>query len=318
MPEKVAKIDFISLKTAIEGKKWHTSCLGRRLTEVERIREIITSSQNKYVSLARGLANKKNRENEKKFRFDGVKLLCEAVKAGLELDFLLICEREESAVLEKAERLYGVRESDISCKAMTVSAAIFDKLSEEQAPEGVIAVAKYASSLHCERAAESLKDTEKAEKILLLESVRDPQNVGAIIRVAAAFGVDRIVISRDCADIYSSKTVRASMGTLFSIKIDKVEDIPCAIKSLAESGRRIFAAALNREAQRLGEFSVLEGDCVVIGNEGHGLSIEAIEACGRTVFIPMSDRVESLNAATAAAVLVWEFFGSQGKGGKQI
>lgn len=282
---------------------------------MEMIRETVTSSQNKYVSLARGLANKKNRENEKKFRFDGVKLLCEAVKKGLELEFILISEHEENSVLEKAEKLYGVKETDINCKAIKVVSSVFDKLSEEQAPEGVICVAKYAQNVHCERDAEFFKSIDESEKILLLESVRDPQNVGAIIRVAAAFGVDRIVMSKDCADIYSSKTVRASMGTLFSTKVDRVEDIPCAIRNLTDLGRRVFAAALNREAQRLGEFAVQNGDCVVVGNEGHGLSDEAIAACGRTVFIPMSDRVESLNAATAAAVLVWEFFGSQNNGG---
>lgn len=287
----------------------------RRLIKVEKIIETVTSSQNKYVSLVRGLANKKNRENEKKFRFDGVKLMCEAVKKGLELDFLLISENEEKAVLDKAEKLYGVNENDINCKAIRVVSSVFDKLSEEQAPEGVICVAKYAQDMHCERDTEFFKSIGKNEKILLLESVRDPQNVGAIIRVAAAFGVDRIVMSKDCADIYSSKTVRASMGTLFSTKVDRVADIPCAIRNLNDSGRRIFAAALNREAQKLGEFSISNGDCVVIGNEGHGLSDEAIAACGRTVFIPMSDRVESLNAATAAAVLVWEFFGSQSNGG---
>lgn len=282
---------------------------------MEMIRETVTSSQNKYVSLARGLANKKNRENEKKFRFDGVKLFCEAVKKGLELDFLLISESEENSVFEKAEKLYGVRKSDITCKVIKVASSVFDKLSEEQAPEGVICVAGYVSELHGEPDVESFRNTDTNEKILLLESVRDPQNVGAIIRVAAAFGVDRIVMSKDCADIYSSKTVRASMGTLFSTRVDKVADIPCVIRNLTESGRRVFAAALDREALKLGEFSICSGDCVVIGNEGHGLSDEAIAACGRTVFIPMSDRVESLNAATAAAVLVWEFFGSQNKGG---
>lgn len=284
---------------------------------MEKIIETVTSSQNKYVSLARGLANKKNRENEKKFRFDGVKLLCEAVKKGLELDFLLTSENEEKSVFEKAEKLYGVKETDINCKAIKVASSVFDKLSEEQAPEGVICVARYAQDMHCERDAEFFKNIDKSEKILLLESVRDPQNVGAIIRVAAAFGVDRIVMSKDCADIYSSKTVRASMGTVFSTRVDRVADIPCVIKHLGESGRRVFAAALNREAQRLGEFSICNGDCVVIGNEGHGLSDDAIAACERTVFIPMSDRVESLNAATAAAVLVWEFFGSQNNGGRE-
>ena len=280
---------------------------------MENIKEVITSSQNKYVSLARGLASKKAREGAEKFRFDGVKLLCEAVKRGVELDFLLFSESERESVLEKAERLYGIKESDIKCRAMTVADQVFSKLSEEQAPEGVICVAEYMKSMHRSMSAGTRFDAENGEKILLLESVRDPQNVGAIVRVAAAFGVDRIVMSNDCADIYNSKTLRASMGAIFASRIDRSADLPCTIRDITASGRRVFAAALNREAAVLGQLEIVEGDCVLIGNEGHGLSDAAIEACGQSVFIPMSDGVESLNAATAAAVLVWEFFGSCGK-----
>ena len=151
--------------------------------------------------------------------------------------------------------------------------------------------------------------TNGQERVLLLESVRDPQNVGAIIRAAAAFSVDRIVMSRDCADIYNQKAVRASMGALFSMKIDRVDSVSDAICALRGGGRRVFAAALDREAQRLGDLGILPGDCVVIGNEGHGLTKEVIDASTGSVYIPMSDGVESLNAATAAAVLCWEFFG---------
>ena len=272
-------------------------------------KEVITSPQNQYVSLARGLANKKNREKERLFRFDGVKLMCEAVKKGIDIDFVLIEENKLDFVLEKAEKLYGIRENELDFKAFFVSESLFGRLSEEMAPEGVICVAKYAEELHCEIAEGELSSASKREKILLLESVRDPLNVGAILRVAAAFGVDRVVMSGDCADIYNSKTVRASMGTVFGVRIGRVSDIPCAVKELQSSGRRVFAAALDRDSKKLGNFEMRSGDCVIIGNEGHGLSDETIIACDQAVFIPMADGVESLNAATAAAVLVWEFFG---------
>lgn len=272
-------------------------------------REVVTSPQNKYVSLARGLANKKNREKERLFRFDGVKLMCEAIKKGVVIRFILASESEWSEVAEKAEKLYGIRESDVECPVISVQKSVFDRLSEEMAPEGVICVAEYEDKLHRELGEGDKIGCVDEEKVLILESVRDPQNVGAIVRVAAAFGVDRIVMSRDCADIYNSKTLRASMGTVFGIRIDRVANIPCSVKELQSSGRRILAAALERDSKKLGEFEIRNGDCVIIGNEGHGLSAEAIEACDGTVFIPMSDGVESLNAATAAAVLVWEFFG---------
>ena len=270
--------------------------------------EIITSSQNKYVSLARSLGDRKIREKNKLFRYDGIKLLCEGIRKGVRNEYILIAENEYDSVFEKAEKLYGISEKDINCHIVRVTDRLFERLSEEKAPEGVICVAKYMDGIH--RSVDSLGKIGANEKILLLESVRDPQNVGAIIRVAVAFGVDRIVMGRDCADIYNSKTVRASMGTLFGTYIDRVADIPSAIREIKSLGRRVFAAALDRDAERLGEFERMEGDCVIIGNEGHGLTSEAIEACGKTVFIPMADGVESLNAATAAAVLVWEFFGS--------
>ncbi|MBQ8408152.1 MAG: RNA methyltransferase [Clostridia bacterium] len=281
---------------------------------MEISREIITSSQNQFVSLTRGLANKKNRESEKLFRFDGVKLMCEAIRNGVELAFVLVCESEIDAVLEKAKRLYGIKANDINCRVYTVSRSVFERLTEESAPEGVICVARYMDRLHRRSDREACYEN-FSERILLLESVRDPQNVGAIVRVSAAFGVDRIVMSSDCADIYNSKTLRASMGTLFGVRIDRVDDFPCAVKKIISCGRRVFAAALERDAQRLGELELRRGDCVIIGNEGHGLSEETLQASSGCVYIPMAESVESLNAATAAAVLVWEFFGSN-RGGR--
>lgn len=142
---------------------------------------------------------------------------------------------------------------------------------------------------------------------MLLESVRDPSNVGAIIRSAAAIGIDRLILSEDCADIYHPRAVRASMGTLFAQPIDRVSDLGSAISALRANGRRVFAATLTEDAAKLGSFPVRAGDCVVIGNEGHGLSDATVALCDRAVIIPMSGRAESFNAAVAASILMWEF-----------
>ncbi len=273
--------------------------------------EVITSSQNQYVSLARGLSDRKNREKSNLYRFDGIKLVCEAMKKGVELELLLVKESNRESLAARAAQLYSIKLGDAKCRILTVSDSLFDKISEENAPEGVIAVAKYDRNRHRSMTAPSPDEYDNTEKLILLESLRDPQNVGAIFRAAAAFGVERIIMSRDCADIYSSKTVRASMGTLFSMNVDRVESIPETVKALKALGRRVFASALDEGAAKIGSFDAIDGDCVVIGNEGHGLCEETISACTGSVYIPMTEGVESLNAATAAAVILWEFFGSK-------
>ena len=272
--------------------------------------EIITSSQNKYVSLARALSDRKQRQKSSLYRFDGVKLMCEAIVKGARIDFLLLGESAYDTVTSRARELYGVDLEALECRKICVCDDVFEKISEENSPEGVITVAKFDENRHRTLDRDGMDVTE-GENILLLESVRDPGNVGAILRTAAAFSVDRVIIGRDCADIYNSKTLRASMGAVFSMRIDRVESVSDAVRSIRSKGRRVFAAALDDRAVRLGRESFLPGDCVVIGNEGHGLSRDVLEACDSSVYIPMSDGVESLNAAVAASVLMWEFFGSK-------
>ena len=190
-----------------------------------------------------------------------------------------------------------------------MSNEVFDKISEEKSPEGVICVARYIDKFQKNvtiyNSADFLHLSE--ERIVLLESVRDPSNIGAVIRSAAAMGIDRLIVSSDCADFYHPKAVRASMGTLFNQRIDRVESLPQAVEALRGQGRRVFAATLDSRAVRLGDFPLQKGDCVVIGNEGHGLTEETVAACDHSVIIPMSSRAESLNAAVAASVLMWEF-----------
>lgn len=270
--------------------------------------EVITSAQNKYVSLARLLYERKQRQKSSLYRFDGVKLLCEALTNGVELEFLLICESSYGAVSEKMWTLYSIALEKLECRVIIVSDSLFAKISEENAPEGIVAVAKYDGKRHREICAAEIT-VKDGENVLLLESVRDPQNVGAILRTAAAFSVDRVIMSRDCADIYNSKTLRASMGAVFALRIDRVDSIPDAVSVMRGCGRRVFAAAIDKSAVRLGVAEFSSGDCVVIGNEGHGLSEETVKVCDASVYIPMSSVVESLNAAVAAAVIMWEFFG---------
>jgi TrmH family RNA methyltransferase len=275
--------------------------------------EIITSRQNRRVVELMKLDDRRAREKTRTFRFDGVKLLCEALRRGVELESVFLRVGTADRVAARMEELYGCALSEVGCPVFGVEDSLFEKISQENAPDGVITVAKYIDKSHnfIIIYKEDEIDARKDSPILLLESVRDPLNVGAIIRSAAALGVGRLIMSADCADLYHPKTLRAAMGPLFSMPITRVEDLAGTITALRQSGRRIYAAALDDTAVRLGsqEFDAeREGHPVgaVIVNEGHGLSESVIAACDRSVYIPMEADTESLNAGVAAALIMWE------------
>ena len=271
--------------------------------------EVIRSRQNRAVSELVRRTDRRVREETRTFRFDGVKLAKEALSAGVELPAVFLKESSAETILRELEDARKTAVWDMIGKVYTLSDDLFDRISEEKSPEGVICCAKYLDKLQKIVTIYNVKDDPALarERIVLLESVRDPVNLGAIIRCAAALGVDRLILSTDCADIYHPRTVRASMGTLFRQKIDRTDRLPEAIGQLREQGRRVFAATLDGRARKLGGFEPLPGDCVVIGNEGHGLSEEVCRAATDSVFIPMEERAESLNAAVAAGILMWEF-----------
>ncbi len=277
--------------------------------------EIITSRQNRRVVELMKLDDRRAREAGRHFRFDGLKLLCEALRRGVEPEAVYVRESSADRLAERMEALYGYTPADICCPIFGVSDGLFDKISTENAPEGVIGVAKYLDKCHkmstiYERDGHAPAPT---APILLLESVRDPLNVGAVIRSAAALGVSELVISADCADIYHPRTLRAAMGPLFSLPITRVTDMEGSIRALRAAGHRVYAAALDHTAFSLGSPALVEDmaksplpPCAVIGNEGHGLTDGTIAACDRSVYIPMQADTESLNAGVAAALILWE------------
>lgn len=268
----------------------------------------VTSRQNPFVKELCALSDKKKRRQTNSFRFDGVKLFAEAVKSSIPL--LNIVLREDALeslapLCDVALECGLVKSDDIVC----VSTEVFDKISEEKSPEGVICVAKMQEELHKALSPEELlKELFAGERILLAESLRDPGNLGTVMRSCLALGIDRLILTDDCADIYSPRTVRAAMGALFKQKTLTVglSEMPRTIELLRKSDRKIYAAALHREALNIDTIDMSAGDGFVIGNEGHGLSEAVIDACTACAVIPMAEGAESLNAAAAAAICIWE------------
>ena len=251
--------------------------------------EIITSKNNAAVMAAAKLADKKYREREGKFAFEGIKLFEEAHKAGVRFSRVFVTE----AAYEKyAERLSCLENGVLT----VVSDAVYEKLSFENAPQGVFSVAEYFSP----------KTANGSSFVLLLDGVADPGNFGAILRSAEAFGVDAVYTGKNGADLYNPKTVRACMGSIFRLDVRRSESIAGDIRALQKDGFRVFATALDKRSRDLREVDFSGKIAFVIGNEGHGVSAETLEACDGTVIIPMHEGPESLNAAVAASVVMWE------------
>jgi len=283
--------------------------------------DVIASRQNRRIVELMKLDDRRAREKSRLFRFDGVKLLCEAIRRGVELEGIFLRVGTAHKVADRMVELYGCTISQARCPVFGVEDDLFEKISQENAPEGVITVAKYLDKSHKNIIIYNKDEIHlpSSAPVMLLESVRDPLNVGAIIRSAAALGVGHLILSDDCADIYHPRTLRAAMGPLFSLPMTRVKDLPGSIRALRDQGRRVYAAALDDSALCLGspDWEAEQGSdrdcaapcaapCAVIGNEGHGLSSEVIAACDRSVYIPMEAGTESLNAGVAAALIMWE------------
>ncbi len=267
---------------------------------------ILTSRQNNTVKWVTALHDKKERGRSRAFIAEGEKLTFEAAQAGLPITHVFVSDKKNDALAERIKLAFS---SDLyaDTEIITVTEEVFRKISTEKAPQGIISVIKHLDFFKeldiIYKEDFFLKDGERA---IALYSVRDPGNVGSVIRSAVAFGAEHIVLSADSVDIYNPKTVRSAMGSLFKVKVTVVRDFASFIDAAQANGRRVFAAELSDNAVALNEVDVLSADVFVIGNEGHGIPTEISSACDNSVYIPISDNIESLNASVAAAIFMWE------------
>ena len=238
---------------------------------------MITSKQNALIKEIRSLSDKKFRDRLNLFVVEGVKPVNEAIALKLPVRTVIYTEKAEACL-----SLEGVR-------AELVSDEVFKSVSEESTPQGALAVVEKPD----------LKVESILERCILLDGVADPANVGAIIRTAAASGYNYVYLTPDCADCYSQKAVRSSMSGVFRVKImrgereELLEKISLPLVVADMDGEDVF------NKKQLGEI------CLVIGNEGHGVSNIVREKSKHTVKIPMENGVESLNAAVSAGILMY-------------
>lgn len=253
---------------------------------------MITSPANKKVKEVRALFDKASLRAERGlFPIEGVRMFLEAPAA--EIEELYVSEsfaaRATGEVKEKTEAL----------KAETVADNIFAKMSDTKTPQGVLALVR----MHRKTLDEVL--AEGASCFLAVESLQDPGNLGTMLRAGEGAGLSAILANRGTVDVYNPKLIRATMGSIFRIPVVYVDDFTAALQRLKEAGVALYAAALQASVP-YDSIDYPEKSAFLIGNEAAGLTAETIAAADRSIHIPMLGRVESLNAAVAASILLYE------------
>ena len=240
--------------------------------------EIITSLENKKIKNLSKLLIKKYRDEEGKFLVEGEHLVEEAYKAGVLLE-VIKCDDY-------------VREFHVNTTIVTYD--VIKKLSYTQTPQKIIGVCK------------KIEEKEIGNKVLILEDLQDPGNLGTIIRSSVAFNVDTIIVSNNTVDIYNDKVLRSSEGMLFHINIIK-RSIDTLIDELHENGYKLVGTKVDggkniKEVQLSGKFAV------IMGNEGSGVSLSVLNKCDEYLYIPMNSICESLNVGVATSIILFELF----------
>lgn len=241
---------------------------------------LITSRKNPAAAAYRELnRDRKTREGEGKFNIEGVRLCEEALNAGLEITAAFVTGTAEKKYPEICGRF----------EYTLITDEIGEYIADTKSPQGVFVTAKIPD-----------RPFAGGSRLIILDGLQDAGNVGTIIRTAEALGMDGVILSPDCADIWSPKVVRGAMGSLFRLPVT-VTELPALITGLRNDGFTVYAAVLDKNAQTIDEAD-FPGKCaVIIGNEGNGVSQEVINSADGNIYIPIRN-AESLNAAIAAAI----------------
>ena len=261
--------------------------------------EKITSATNPRIKRLTALRRKaKSRREEQAFIIEGERLYRDTPREFLK-EIYMTEEFLEQKLGGAAQETGGATQENITI----ITPQIMQKISDTDTPQGVLCVAKMPSYDR----EDLLGDEKKGNPLLLiLENIQDPGNLGTMMRTAEAAGVTGVLMSRDTVDLFNPKTVRATMSAIFRVPFLYTDDLVGEIQRLQkENGIAVYAAHL-RASKPYDEADCTGACAFLIGNEGNGLTDEAADAATARVHIPMQGNIESLNAAMAAGILLFE------------
>lgn len=244
---------------------------------------MLSGSQLKYLT---SLQLKKHRQKYGEFIIEGEKMLQEAIGTNQEVRVIIAIRSQVSVWMDRAPGvdIWEAEEKD------------FKKVSSLSTAPEVLAVVKMPES-------SPVMEQDSIEWTLVLDGIRDPGNLGTMLRTADWFGIRDVFCSNDCVELYNPKTIQATMGSLFRLNVNYTE-----LSELLE-GSRFPAYAATMNGRSLSQRSENEKGYLVIGSESHGISKEILALCSHHVHIPGQGGAESLNAAVACGILLWELCG---------
>lgn len=252
---------------------------------------IITSANNSIIKEVKTLNTKKGRLKAQAFLLEGSRLVFDAFNSGAKIRYFIASD----AYVEKTEHL---DEKMLRIKTIQIPNKLFMQISETDSPQGIMAVAEFQN--YDERSILS-----SAKRVMILENIQDPGNIGTIIRTSDACGFDAVLVSEDSVDIYNPKVIRSTMGSIFHLPVIATKDFYNALKILKENGLTLVAGH-TRHSIPCWEADLSNNIAIIIGNEGNGVSDKLLNYADINIMIPMNKRAESLNAAAAASVLIYE------------
>ncbi len=255
--------------------------------------QVITSKDNEMVKNIKRLKEKKYRQQEQAFIVEGIKLVQEAIQEQMVIKKIVICEDCITDGSINQNLLYEIAKQD----CMYVSKNVFDSLTDVVNPQGILAVIE-------KRNEESSIDYGE-DMLIVLDGIQDPGNLGTILRTMDSAGLKQIILSETTTDPYNPKVIRSTMGAIYRMNIIQSSNIIETLKNIQKNKFQVVATSLQTQENI---YTIdYHKKAIVIGNEANGVSKEVLELANQKVKIPMLGKTESLNAAVATSIIIYEY-----------
>ena len=250
---------------------------------------IITSRENKIFKLAKLLKTAKGRSEKELFLIEGIRSVRDAIEKNAQIECIIL---KDGTSLD----------FKVKCDVYTFAPKLFVDMCETVSPQGVMAV--------CRMEKKELSDVSASGKncVVMCEALQDPGNIGSVIRTAHAADCGGVILTKGCCDLYNPKIIRATMTGIFSVPTVQNAASEHVIEYFKRNGYKIVAGALCEESVDFYEADLKGKVLIVIGNEGNGITDKTLSLCDTLVKIPMRSDAESLNAAVAGSVMIYEHY----------